>query len=151
MTGVTAFSNYFLMQLFPKNVIPIICPKFAINFSSKFQISIGQGWGRRLGRIGGPQPWPIEIWNLKLMESSENGRPTTVRQYSDDPPTTVRRKKSWKTKCVSNDRSRHDDSNRPRIVKIGAILAIFEHFKVFGRSKFWEIWGGVDKSNCRAI
>ena len=58
---LTAFSNYFLMQLFPKNVIPIICPKFAINFSSKFQISIGQGWGRRLGRIGGPQPWPIEI------------------------------------------------------------------------------------------
>ena len=36
-----------------------------------------------------------------------------------------------KNKCVSNDRSRHDDSNGPRIVKIGAILAIFEHFKVF--------------------
>ena len=36
-----------------------------------------------------------------------------------------------KNKCVSNDRSRHDDSNGPRIVKIGAILAIFEHFKVW--------------------
>ena len=40
-------------------------------------------------------------------------------------------KKLRKTKCVSNDRSRHDDSNGPRIVKIGAILAIFEHFKVW--------------------
>ena len=44
--------------------------------------------------------------------------------------TTTNEKKSKKTKCVSNDRSRHDDSNGPRIVKIGAILAIFEHFKV---------------------
>ena len=33
--------------------------------------------------------------------------------------------------CVSKDRSRHEDSNGPRIVKIGAILAIFEHFKVW--------------------
>ena len=38
---------------------------------------------------------------------------------------------SSKNRCVSNDRSRHEDSNGPRIVKIGAILAIFEHFKVF--------------------
>ena len=38
---------------------------------------------------------------------------------------------SSKKKCISNDRSRHDDSNGPRIVKIGAILAIFEHFKVW--------------------
>ena len=31
-------------------------------------------------------------------------------------------KKLRKTKCVSNDRSRHDDSNGYRIVKFGAIL-----------------------------
>ena len=32
------------------------------------------------------------------------------------------RKKSKKTKCVSNDRSGHDDQNEYRIIKIGAIL-----------------------------
>ena len=31
-------------------------------------------------------------------------------------------KKLRKTKCVSNDRSRHDDSNGYRIIKFGAIL-----------------------------
>ena len=43
----------------------------------------------------------------------------------------TKQKKTKNAKCVSNDRSRRDDSNGPRIVKIGAILAIFEHFKVF--------------------
>ena len=43
---------------------------------------------------------------------------------------TAYEKKSQKTKCVSNDGSGHDDSNGPRIVKIGAILAILGHFKV---------------------
>ena len=32
------------------------------------------------------------------------------------------RKNSKKTKCVSNDRSGHDDQNEYRIIKIGAIL-----------------------------
>ena len=32
------------------------------------------------------------------------------------------RKKPKKSKCVSNDRSRHDDQNEYRIIKIGAIL-----------------------------
>ena len=32
------------------------------------------------------------------------------------------RKKSTKSKCVSNDRSGHDDQNEYRIIKIGAIL-----------------------------
>ena len=36
-----------------------------------------------------------------------------------------REKKIEKPKCVSNDRSRRDDSNGPRIVKIGAILGYF--------------------------
>ena len=36
-----------------------------------------------------------------------------------------REKKFEKPKCVSNDRSRRDDSNSPRIVKIGAILGYF--------------------------
>ena len=35
-----------------------------------------------------------------------------------------------KTKCVSNDRSRHDDSNGYRIVKFGAILGGKRPFKV---------------------
>ena len=64
------------------------------------------------------------------------GRPsddprTTLGRPSDDPRTTLGRP-SNKTKCVSNDRSGHDDSNGPRIVKIGAILAIFQPFEVFG-------------------
>ena len=34
-------------------------------------------------------------------------------------------RKGLKTKCVSDYRSRHDDQNGPRIVKIGAILPCF--------------------------
>ncbi len=34
----------------------------------------------------------------------------------------VRKKKQEKTKCVSNERSRHDDQNEYRIIKSGAIL-----------------------------
>ena len=49
------------------------------------------------------------------------GRPWTTWE---DPRTTVERH-SNKTKCVSNDRSHHDDQFRPRIVKIGAILDYF--------------------------
>ena len=57
------------------------------------------------------------------------GRPrTTLGRPSDDPWTTLSRP-SNKTKCVSNDRSGHDDSNGPRIVKIGALLAIFRLFE----------------------
>ena len=37
-----------------------------------------------------------------------------------------------KTKFVSNDRSGHDDQFCPKIVKIGAILAIFRPFEDFG-------------------
>ena len=40
------------------------------------------------------------------------------------------RKKSKKRKCVSNDRSGHNDQNAYRIIKIGAILAYFDYFKV---------------------
>ena len=36
-----------------------------------------------------------------------------------------RQTKHEKTKCVSNDRSRHDDSNGPKIIKIGAFLGYF--------------------------
>ena len=41
---------------------------------------------------------------------------------SDDDNDDDDRKKSKKTKCVSNDRSGHDDQNEYRIIKIGAIL-----------------------------
>ena len=37
-----------------------------------------------------------------------------------------------KTKFVSNDRSGHDDQFCPKIVQIGAILAIFRPFEDFG-------------------
>ena len=33
-----------------------------------------------------------------------------------------RKNKTKKSKCVSNDRSHHDDQNEYRIIKIGAIL-----------------------------
>ena len=41
-----------------------------------------------------------------------------LRKQNCVPPT----KKTEKTKGVSNDRSRHDDQNAYRIIKIGAIL-----------------------------
>ena len=40
----------------------------------------------------------------------------------DDNDDDEDRKKSKKTKCVSNDRSGHDDQNEYRIIKNGAIL-----------------------------
>ena len=49
--------------------------------------------------------------------------------YDDDDDD--ERKSLKKTKFVSNDRSGHDDKFCPKIVKIGAILAIFQPFKVF--------------------
>ena len=60
-------------------------------------------------------------------------RNETTENWLTDPHhdrKTAYDKKMQKTKSVSNDRSRHDDSNGPRIFRIGAILAIFEHFKV---------------------
>ena len=42
------------------------------------------------------------------------------------------RKNLKKTKFVSNDRSGHDDQFCPKIVQIGAILAIFRPFEDFG-------------------
>ena len=42
------------------------------------------------------------------------------------------RQKSKKTNFVSNDRSGHDDQFCPKIVQIGAILAIFRPFEDFG-------------------
>ena len=42
------------------------------------------------------------------------------------------RKSSKKVKFVSNARSGHDDQFCPKIVKIGAILAIFRPFEDFG-------------------
>ena len=64
-------------------------------------------------------------------------RPSTHGRLSDDPrtarATAVRRPPAQnflkKTKCVSNDRSRHDDQFCPRIVKIGAILGYFWPFQ----------------------
>ena len=40
-------------------------------------------------------------------------------------------KKKREKQSVSNDRSRHDDSKGLKTVRIGAILPIFEDFKVF--------------------
>ena len=40
---------------------------FASIFNQKFQFQLaraGAGTTRRTGRLGGPQPWPIEIWNF---------------------------------------------------------------------------------------
>ena len=111
---------------------------FFSDFSLKFQISIGQGWGGTARTDGtartGPSPGQLkfEIWNLKFeiwifeihrILSCENGRPKIIRRPSTEHPSTARREKNQrKTKCVSNDRSRHDDSFCVKIVKIGAIL-----------------------------
>ena len=52
--------------------------------------------------------------------------PTAIRRPSNDRPSTTRREKiQRKTKCVSNDRSRHDDQFSPKILQIGAILDYF--------------------------
>ena len=64
---------------------------------------------------------------------------------SEDPWTTLGRP-SDKTKCVSNDRSGHDDSNGPRIVKIGAILAIFRPFEI---SRKVSVGQALSKSSTR--
>ena len=98
----------------PLNTFPVSAPPYSkfwfdifSNVFRKFQISIGQGRGLRLGRNGWPRPWPIEIWNLKIKingvvwERLPNC-PTAVWQPSDE-------KQSGKTKCFSNDRSRRDD------------------------------------------
>ena len=78
------------------------------------------------GRNGtdGPQPWPIEIWIFKkefwIMSwfvDDDNDDKDDDNDNDDDERT-----KSEKSKCVSNDRSRHDDQNEYRIIKIGAIL-----------------------------
>ena len=47
-----------------------------------------------------------------------------IIELSTPPPVDLKRqeKKQEKTKCVSNERSRHDDEFCPKIVKIGAIL-----------------------------
>ena len=50
----------------------------------------------------------------------------------DDDDDDDERKNLKKTKFVSNDRSGHDDQFCPKIVKIGAILAIFRPFEDFG-------------------
>ena len=76
-----------------------------------------------------PQPWPIEMRNLKFkillfeihrIVSCENGCSTIIRRRTsvDRPARKIQRK----TKCFSNDRSRHEDQSCPRIVKTGAIL-----------------------------
>ena len=49
------------------------------------------------------------------------------------------RKKSKTAKFVSNNRSGHDDQFCPKIVKIGAILAIFRPFEDFG---LYAVGGG---------
>ena len=50
----------------------------------------------------------------------------------DDDDDDDKRKNLKKTKFASNDRSGHDDQFCPKIVKIGAILAIFRPFEDFG-------------------
>ena len=53
------------------------------------------------------------------------GRPAGRTLGWPDAGTDVRtddKKKTKKSKCVSNDRSHHDDENEYRIIKIGAIL-----------------------------
>ena len=64
----------------------------------------------------------------------------------DDDHDDDERKNSKKAKFVSNDRSGHDDQFCPKIVKIGAILAIFRPFEDFGNmakiEPTWLVQGG---------
>ena len=55
-----------------------------------------------------------------------------IADDDDDDDDDDERKNLKKTKLVSNDRSGHDDQFCPKIVKIGAILAIFRPFEDFG-------------------
>ena len=59
---------------------------FFSDFFFKFQISIGQGWGDGTdGRNGtdGPQPWPIEIWNFKILSGVVRKRSESVPKSSE--------------------------------------------------------------------
>ena len=58
-----------------------------------------------------------------------------INDDDDDFDDDDERKKSKKAKFVSNDRSGHDDQFCPKIVKIGAILAIFRPFEGFENIK----------------
>ena len=57
---------------------------------------------------------PEQPKNLEQAKQSNN----LSNQRADLP----REKNMQKTMCVSNDRSRHEDQNAYRIIKIGAIL-----------------------------
>ena len=56
----------------------------------------------------------LEVFLAVRMELNEN----IFEGFNYDD----KRQNRKKTKCVSNDRSRHDDQNEYRIIKIGAIL-----------------------------
>ena len=96
--------------------------KFLFDFSLNFQMSIGQGWGRTAWKDGtawtGPSPGQLkfEIFKSRIDSSTM----TTTTTITTTTTTTKTNRK--KTKCVSNDRSRHEDQFCPKIVKIGAIL-----------------------------
>ena len=100
----------------------------------KFPISIGQGWGgtartdetARRGPGPGQLKFEVCIFEIHRILSCANSLPTIIRLLSTDHPSSARREKiQRKTKCVSNDRSRHDDQFCPKIVKIAAILDYF--------------------------
>ena len=113
-------------------------------------LGLGIGTGFVFSHPGGACPQDEE--KTKTMPRSRL-RPRPRPQENLHPPSTTKKrcttKKSLKTKCVSNDGSGHDDSNRPRIVKIGAILAFFGHFKVFAdlrkTRKLLQAWATIKK------
>ena len=82
-----------------------------VTFKNNMIITLGP-WHK--GRVLGQHTCPYGLYD-------ERRRTTTTTTNDDDDE----RKKTDKTKCVSNDRSGHDDQNAYRIIKNGAILAYF--------------------------
>ena len=95
--------------------------------------SIGQGWGPSWADPSHPAPaltnWNLNFWNSSyfiVWKRLSDDHPTAVHWSSDDHPSNAQHEQiQLKTKCVLNDRSRHDDEFCPKIVKIGAILNYF--------------------------
>ena len=110
------------------------------NLNSSRTTLVRTALGRRLGN-----PWttlgrPSDDPRTTLRRLLDLGRP------SDDPRTTHGRP----SKYVSNDRSHHDDSFCPKIVKIGAILVHFwslQSLTKFVTHKNFRTWARITGSS----
>ena len=72
-----------------------------------------------VGRLFSQENVDFQISNFKIKDRFADNDDDDNDDHDDNDDC---ENKSKKTKCVSNDRSRHEDQFCPKIVKIGAIL-----------------------------